>query len=278
MMTLSPGSLNSAQAEDYFEQNYSKDDYYSEGHTVAGHWIGKGSAGLGMIGEVAREDFSALLQGIHPRSGTVLIPAATGNGKHAAGWDSVFSAPKSVSIQALVGDDSRLITAHNEAVERTLTEVEAYALSHQKGGRERVVTANVVGAAFMHLAARPSSEGTPDPHLHTHVILLNVTRRPDEQWRGMEPIEIYRSQEFGTAVYRSELARNVQGLGYRIQITGSKGEWEIEGYTREQIMAFSRRREDIQQRMAETGLQGPKAAQIVTLETRGKKKPMTRRN
>jgi conjugative relaxase-like TrwC/TraI family protein len=186
MMSMSPGALNSTAAEQYFQEHYSQDDYYTQGQTCIGKWVGQGAAGLGLIGDVSRDDFSALLQGIHPRTGAVLVPAAGHNGQHAAGWDSVFSAPKSVSIQALIGGDSRLIQAHVRAVDRSLREIEAYAIAHQRGGRERVVSANVVGAAFNHLAARPASKTDhgPDPQLHTHVVLLNLTRRPDGQWRA----------------------------------------------------------------------------------------------
>jgi ATP-dependent exoDNAse (exonuclease V) alpha subunit len=133
-----------------------------------------------------------------------------------------------------------------------------------------VVSANVVGAAFNHLAARPASKTDhgPDPQLHTHVVLLNLTRRPDGQWRGLDPIEIYRSQTIGSAIYRSELAREVQALGYKIQVTAANGSWELEGYSREQVMAFSQRRQDIEERMAAAGLSGPKAAQIAALNSR----------
>jgi conjugative relaxase-like TrwC/TraI family protein len=270
MMSMSPGALNSAAAEQYFQEHYSQDDYYTQGQTCIGKWVGQGAADLGLIGDVSRDDFSALLQGIHPRSGAVLVPAAGHNGQHAAGWDSVFSAPKSVSIQALIGGDSRLIEAHVRAVDRSLREVEAYAIAHQRGGRERVVSANVVSAAFNHLAARPASKTDhgPDPQLHTHVVLLNLTRRPDGQWRGLDPIEIYRSQTIGSAIYRSELAREVQALGYKIQLTAANGSWELEGYSREQVMAFSQRRRDIEDRMAAAGLSGPKAAQIAALNSR----------
>jgi conjugative relaxase-like TrwC/TraI family protein len=270
MMSMSPGALNFAAAEQYFQEHYSQDDYYTQGQTCIGKWVGQGAAGLGLIGDVSRDDFSALLKGIHPRSGAVLVPAAGHNGRHAAGWDSVFSAPKSVSIQALIGGDSRLIQAHVRAVDRSLREVEAYAIAHQRGGRERVVSANVVGAAFNHLAARPASKTDhgPDPQLHTHVVLLNLTRRPDGQWRGLDPIEIYRSQTVGSAIYRSELAREAQALGYKIQVTAANGSWELEGYSREQVMAFSQRRQDIEQRMAAAGLSGPKAAQIAALNSR----------
>jgi conjugative relaxase-like TrwC/TraI family protein len=214
MMSLSGHSLDAAQAENYFENHYSQDDYYTQNQRCVRRWIGRGAAGLGLAGEVSREDFSTLLQGVHPRTGAVLVPAAVGSGKHAAGWDSVFSAPKSVSIQALVGDDSRLIRAHIAAAKRATSEVEHYALARRRGGREHVVSGNIVGAAFSHLAARPvgDSEFGPDPQLHTHVVLLNVTQRPDGKWCGLSPVEIYRSQTLGSAIYRSELGRGCKSL------------------------------------------------------------------
>ncbi len=273
MMSMSHGALSAAQTETYFDEHYSQDDYYTQGQTCVGRWIGKGAAALGLAGDVSRNDFSDLLQGIHPHSGAVLIPTATHNGEHRAGWDSVFSAPKSVSIQALVGGDSRLIQAHVRAVERSLVEVEAYAMARQHGGREYVVSGNVVGAAFNHLAARPADDARlPDPQLHTHVVLLNLTRRPDGEWRGLDPVQIYGAQRLGSAVYRSELAREVQRLGYRIQVTAPDGAWELEGYSREQVMAFSQRRQDIEQRMAAAGYNGAKAAQIVALNSRQAKR------
>jgi conjugative relaxase-like TrwC/TraI family protein len=270
MMSLSNHSLDAAQAANYFENHYSQDDYYTQNQRCVGRWIGRGAAGLGLAGEVSREDFSTLLQGVHPRTGAVLVPAAVGSGKHAAGWDSVFSAPKSVSIQALVGDDSRLIRAHIAAAERAITEVEHYALARRRGGREHVVSGNIVGATFNHMAARPVGDSGhgPDPQLHTHVVLLNATQRPDGKWCGLSPVEIYRSQTLGTAIYRSELAREVQKLGYRIQVTTGNGAWELEGYTREQVVAFSQRRQDIERHMAEAGLKGAAAAQFATLKTR----------
>ncbi len=281
MMVLSPQALQVGQAETYFEEHYSHDDYYSEGRKVAGHWFGRGAEALGLNGEVSREEFSALLRGVDPRSAAVLVPAAAHNEKHRAGWDRVFSAPKSLSVQALVGGDHRLTDAHRLAVEKALIEVEKYSLSRQRGGQESVVTANVVAARFDHIAARPSEnapEGqAPDPQLHTHVVFLNMTRRPDGQWRALDPQEIYRSQIYATAVYRSELAREAERLGYRIEVNAPNGVWELEGYSREQVMAFSLRRQDIQGRMAQAGVEGAAAAQLIAYKTRQSKRELNER-
>lgn len=272
MLVMSRGALSAGQAETYYEEKYSQDDYYTEERRVAGQWFGQGADALGLSGEVAPEDFRAILRGQQPRTVEVLVRNANGRTERRAGWDATFNAPKSVSIQALAGGDAALTDAHRRAVSRALTELEHYALSRQKGGSEWVLTRNIVAARFDHIAARPAKGADhgygPDPHLHTHVVIANMTRRPDGVWRGLDPVEIYRSQGFASAVYRSELAREVRSLGYGISVTGGDGRWELEGYSREQVMAFSRRRQDIEQALAENGLSGAAAAQNIAHQSR----------
>ena len=277
MLVMSRGALSAGQAETYYEEKYSQDDYYSEEHRVAGQWFGHGADALGLSGEVAPEDFRSILRGLRPDTAEVLVHNANGRTERRAGWDATFNAPKSFSVQALVGGDAALTDAHRRAVSRALTELEHYALSRQKGGSEWVLTGNIVAARFDHIAARPAKGADdgygPDPHLHTHVVIANMTRRPDGAWRGLDPVEIYRSQSFASAVYRSELAREVRSLGYGISVTGADGRWELEGYSREQVMAFSRRRQDIEQALAQNGLSGAAAAQNIAHQSRLSKQP-----
>lgn len=272
MLVMSKGALSAAQAETYYEEKYAQDDYYSEKQRVVGEWFGRGAEALGLSGEVASENFGAILRGQRPSDGEVLVRNANGRSERRAGWDATFNAPKSVSIQALVAGDGNLADAHQRAVTRALKELEQYALSRRNGGSEWVATNNVVAARFDHVAARPSQgvdDGYgPDPHLHTHVVIANMTLRPDGLWRGLDPVEIYRSQSFATAVYRSELAREAQRLGYEIEITGADGRWELNGYTRQQVMVFSRRRQDIKEAVARQGLNGAAAAQNVAHKSR----------
>jgi conjugative relaxase-like TrwC/TraI family protein len=272
MLVMSRGALSAAQAETYYEEKYVHDDYYSEEQRVVGEWFGRAAAALGLSGEVASEDFRAVLRGQRPSNGEALVHIANGRTERRAGWDATFNAPKSVSIQALVGGDAELAEAHRRAVSRALAELERFALSRRNGGSEWVSTSNIVAARFDHVAARPSqgiNDGYgPDPHLHTHVVIANMTLRPDGAWRGLDPVEIYRSQSFATAVYRSELAREAQSLGFAIEVTGADGRWELQGYTREQVMAFSRRRQDIEEALARRGLNGAAAAQNIAHQSR----------
>ena len=272
MLVMSRSALSAGQAETYYEEKYSQDDYYNEEHRVAGQWFGQGADALRLSGEVAPEDFRSILRGQRPDTAEVLVRNANGRSERRAGWDATFNAPKSVSVQALAGGDAELTDAHRRAVSSALKELEHYALSRQKGGSEWVLTRNIVAARFDHIAARPAKGADdgygPDPHLHTHVVIANMTRRPDGAWRGLDPVEIYRSQSFASAVYRSELAREVRSLGYNIRVNGADGRWELEGYSREQVMAFSRRRQDIEQALAQNGLSGAAAAQNIAHQSR----------
>ena len=274
MLVMSKGALTAGQAETYYEEKYSRDDYYTENRRVIGHWFGKGAAELGLAGDIDTADFQAALNGFHPRTGEVLVHTAQRQGEEKrAGWDATFNAPKSLTIQALVGNDARLITAHRHAVEQTLHQLERFGQARIRRGQEWITTGNIVAARFDHIAARPTDAAAndgygPDPHLHTHVVVMNMTRRPDGQWRGLDPIEIYRSQAFATAVYRAELSREVQRFGYAITVTEKDGRWELEGYTREQLMAFSLRRQAIERELAKLGINGASAAQIAAHRSR----------
>jgi len=272
MLVMSKGALSASQAETYYEEKYVHDDYYSEEQRVVGEWFGRGAEALGLSGEVASEDLRAVLRGQRPSNREALVHNANGRTERRAGWDATFNAPKSISIQALVGGDTNLAEAHRRAVSRALKELEQYALSRRNGGSEWVSTNNIVAARFDHVAARPSQgidDGYgPDPHLHTHVVIANMTIRPDGAWRGLDPVEIYRSQSFATAVYRSELARETGRLGYAIEVTGADGRWELHGYRREQVMAFSRRRQDIEEALTRRGLNGAAAAQNIAHQSR----------
>jgi conjugative relaxase-like TrwC/TraI family protein len=274
MLVMSKGALTAAQAATYYEEKYSRDDYYTEKQRVVGRWFGRGAAELGLVGDIDTADFRAVLNGLNPRSGEIIVHAARREGEpKRAGWDATFNAPKSVSVQALIGEDARLIAAHRRAVERSLQELERFAQARMHRGQEWVTTGKVVAARFDHIAARPTDAAAndgygPDPHLHTHVVVMNMTRRPDGEWRGLDPVQIYRSQAFATAIYRSELAREVQKLGYTIAIAGNDGRWELEGYAREQVMAFSLRRQEIERELAKLGVNGASAAQIAAHRSR----------
>jgi conjugative relaxase-like TrwC/TraI family protein len=97
------------------------------------------------------------------------------------------------------------------------------------GNRPPENTRNWAAAKFEHDTARPV-DGYPAPQLHTHVVFFNMTETRDGEFRAIQSKELYRSQQYGTAVYRSELAWRVRELGYELQVE-KNGAPEIKGYS-----------------------------------------------
>src|SRR5260370_6662468 len=136
MLVMSKGALSAKQAETYYQEKYSQDDYYTGQHRVAGQWFGRGAEALGLADEVSPDDFRAVLHGQNPATGEVLVPNAKDSDERRAGWDATFNAPKSLSIQAQIGGDPGPAEADPMAVSRPLTELERYALSCHHGGHQ----------------------------------------------------------------------------------------------------------------------------------------------
>ena len=136
--------------------------------------------------------------------------------EHRAGWDATFSAPKSVSLTALVGGDDRVRDAHREAVNVALTELERYTQARIGGNHAAETTGEFIAAKFEHDTARPV-DGYAAPQLHTHAVIFNVTERDNGQTRALQERGLFESQQFATAVYQSELTYRLRNLGYEIE-------------------------------------------------------------
>lgn len=254
---------SAAKAATYYREEYTRGDYYTEGEEVLGQWGGRLAGELGLSGGIQREPFQAVTEGRHPCSGEVLVRGQAATGEHRAGFDGTFSAPKSLSIQALVGGDQRLVEAHQRAVEKAMAEAEAF-VQARRSALGRAYTGSLLYARFTHDTSRAL-----DPQLHTHCFVMNMTR-DGERIRSVDPAELYRAQGFLTAVYRAELAREAQALGYRLEVKGD-GSFELTGYRKEQLAVFSKRRAEILAAMAAQELSGAGAAQNVAHQTRDAK-------
>src|SRR5216684_3861600 len=216
MVTFSE-ALSIENAGSYYRNHYSATgEYYAptEAPTI-GQTVGKGVEALGLPNDITAQQFEALLRGRDPATDAILRTKANHGEVERAGWDMTLSPPKSISIQALVAGDTRLIEATRQAAERAIEEAERCALSHQHGGKERVQTSNVCAVIFEHYDARESKHGQhgPMPQLHHHTFITNITQRQDGQWRGLEPDQMFKARGFIDGVYMPELAKNVQQIG-----------------------------------------------------------------
>src|SRR5215469_14210585 len=102
----------------YSARHLEHNDYYAEGERVVGEWFGRGAELLGLNGEVTTEGFEAVRQGLDPKTSDFLRARqsadriATDGTKLGQGrslYDFTISAPKSVSVVAILGEDHRLI-------------------------------------------------------------------------------------------------------------------------------------------------------------------------
>lgn len=279
---------NVGQASHYFSE---QDNYYSrEEGLQQSEWWGKGAQKMNLADGVDGMQFSDLLQGKLP-NGEILGKMVDGQIKHRPGWDLTFSAPKSVSIMALVGGDARLMTAHREAVGIALSHIE------QSCGQARIKlngqmayqnTGNIIGALYHHDLSRAK-----DPQMHTHSVIMNMTQRTDGKWRSLaSSVGRYNEQtttevngfiervrhhnRYYSKVYEAELAFRVKQLGYEIKNDTSSGIFEIADIPREVIDHFSKRRHDIEAMLEDKGLSGGKAAAVATLSTRDDKSEVDR--
>ena len=253
---LSIGALTSAaQGASYYERDgyYAKDD---PEHKAASAWAGKGAEELGLKGPVDPEVFRQVLEGRVPDGSDTRLGRRGKDGEilHRPGRDLTFSAPKSVSIAALVGGDDRIVEAHDRAVKATLAWVEKNAAETRMkdpvtGQMARVGGQKIVAATFRHDTSR-----NLDPQLHTHAVLANMVRGEDDKWRSMANEKLYGSKMLLGMLYRSELAASLSRLGYDIEKTHADGRFEIAGVSRDIVEAFSTRRAEIEAAMAERGL------------------------
>lgn len=282
MLTISK-PLSAGQAQTYHQKEFTsrEQNYWSQRGIIAGEWQGQLAGRLGLTGAVSAEDFAKLSQGQHPETGEQLVRQRASyeyqdsEGKtiktmeHRAGWDATFSAPKSVSLTALVGGDDRVREAHRASVDMALQQLEYYTQARIGGNNPPETTGKFIAAKFEHDTARPV-DGYVAPQLHTHAVIFNLTERESAQARAIQPQSLFASQQFATAVYQSELMYRLKDLGYEITV-GRSGAPEIKGYTQEYLDASSPRSQQIREYLERTGRHGREAAEIAAHSTRDRK-------
>jgi conjugative relaxase-like TrwC/TraI family protein len=282
MLTISK-PLSASQAQSYHAKEFTakEQNYWSQKGAIEGEWQGRLAEQFGLAGAVSAEDFAKLSQGQHPATGEQLVRQRASyeykdaDGKtvktmeHRAGWDATFSAPKSISLTALVGSDDNVRLAHRESVKVALDQLEHYTQARIGGNHAPETTAKFIAAKFEHDTARPV-DGYVAPQLHTHAVVFNITERYNGQARAIQPQSLFASQQFATAVYQSELTYRLRQLGYEITV-GRSGAPEIKGYTQDYLDASSPRSQQIRSYLELTGRTGSEAAEIAAHSTRDRK-------
>ena len=256
---------NSSKTTQYF----AKDDYYSgndSSHLKYSFWHGQGSQELKLDEHVDSKIFQAILEGKLP-NGKIIGVMKGGELIHDAGRDLTFSAPKSVSIMALVFEDNKLIEAHNQAVKDTLDEIEKNFLKVRVKKANKIFIEDCqksISAVFKHELSRDL-----DPQLHSHVVMANIVKDKNNNWRSAYFDEIYNNKKIIGAIYRSYLAKSIKQIGYEIEHKGQNCYFEIKGIPPEIIDLFSSRSKKIRQIANANSSQ--KELEKITLKSRNNK-------
>src|SRR5687767_8920676 len=236
----------------YSSRHLEHSDYYAEGERVVGHWRGRGAELLGLKGAVKTDDFETLRQGLDPKTNEFLRQrksadrlasdgTAQSHARHL--YDFTISAPKSVSVMAILGGGKRLFEAHEKAVDEALGELETKAAARVRQGRANSdrTTGNLVLAVYHHDTSREL-----DPQIHTHAVAANLTYDGTEgRWKALQASGIYERRSYLSEVYRNALAREICLLGYEIEnrrdSRGRDNGFEISGMPNELLTKYSQR-------------------------------------
>lgn len=263
---LSIGKLGETGALYYSEGLGAVDEYYSGAGTHTGIWAGAGADLLGLDGPVDPAPLSRVLGGGNPADGAPLCGSRSE--KSVPGFDLCFRAPKSVSLlQALAEAETReaVLGAHSRAVADALGYLERDAIHVRRGHAGAIVEpgAGVVGAGFEHFTSRAG-----DPHLHTHMLVANMSRGPDGRWSALDARALYRHAKTAGYLYeaslRWELSRAL-GVVWGPVVNGIA---DIAGVPKFVMETFSKRRSQIVAELARNGASSPRAAQVAALATR----------
>ena len=226
---------NAAKAAHYYEA----ENYYAKNEGIEqSEWYGKSAVLQGLSDKIKPQQFEVALHGKAP-NGTQLIADRT---NRRLGTDLTFSAPKSVSIEALVKGDARIVKAHTTAVKAALDYVERELIQSRVTRNKQTCTqktGNIQVALWQHDTSRQL-----DPQLHTHCVILNQTQCRDRKWRTIDNSSIFQHQLLVGAIYHNALAHELQQLGYKSE-WNADATFELAGYTETQLAQFSSRRNQI---------------------------------
>jgi conjugative relaxase-like TrwC/TraI family protein len=278
---LSIGSVKSAGGAASY---YGKDDYYVSGEADKPGltWQGEGAKMAGLDGRADTVQFRQVLDGSYAgfqNAGDGKAGKGDGEGaapkdgeKHRPGWDFTLSAPKSVSVAALVGGDKGLDRAHDKANATAMSYVERhFSVTRVREGGTVVqrVTGNLVFGSVVHGTSRAG-----DPDRHTHNVVANRTfDHATGQWRALETQHAYKHQQLIGMIYQAQLAKEGLALGHNFVRGHTQGTFELASWSKQDLRAFSQRREQIEAQISaerqKTGAQ-PSPQMIDKLVLRGR--------
>ncbi|MEJ1931679.1 MobF family relaxase, partial [Nostoc sp. NIES-2111] len=262
--------LSAQSAKSYFADSLSRADYYLDDLELTGKLQGLLTSRLGLDGEITRKAFHALCDNRHPVTGERLGARTKDNRR--IGYDINFHCPKSVSILHGLSKDEHLRLAFEAAVATTMREIERGVKTRirKAGSNEDRQTGELIWADFTHLTARPVEGFTPDPHLHAHCFVWNLTYDAvEDQIKAGQFGDIKRDMPFYQAMFHKRLSDGLIELGYQIRRTDKS--FEVVGVPSRVLDLFSKRTDAIGRFAKEHGITDAQTLDGLGARTRAKK-------
>lgn len=168
-----------------------------------------------------------------------------------AGFDMVFTPPKSVSLAWGLGDESLregVQKAHEAAISDVVKFLEEQVIMTRRGAggvRQIDIDGGLIATKFRHWDSRSG-----DPNLHDHLVISNRVKGSDGQWSAIDGRTLYQWNVAASELYNAKLAEHLeQTLGLVCVPDATKSElspvMEIAGFDREMVERFSSRRSEI---------------------------------
>lgn len=275
MMSATVVSGGAASSGYYRAEGYYAAD--SEEAAAASQWFGKAAEELGLKGQVDDALFTSMLEGqtyekgiTGLREGRQMGRMVDGERKVRPGLDLTFSAPKSLSVAALVFDDERLVAAHDKAVRTAMHYVETDLVQTRRSVNGEITVIDggkVIAGLFRHDTSRAM-----DPQLHTHAVIANMIRNDDGKYTALHNDLVFQTQKLGSEIYRNALANEVRALGYEVERRGRDQLVEIKNVPSALVDQFSKRRNQIEQALEGQGMaDNARNAELAALATRATK-------
>lgn len=263
-------SIASGHAKAYFSDALSRSDYYVNDQELMGYWQGKLADRLGLSGATEKDDFFALCENVHPRTGAPLTPRT--KEARRVGYDINFHCPKSVSVLHALSGNNLILDAFRQAITDTMQQIEADVKTRirQGGIYDDRQTGELVWAHFTHQTARPVEGHFPDPHLHSHCFVFNATWDAQEQrYKAGQFHDIKRDMPYYQALFHMVLADHLAALGYDIRKTAKS--FEIGQVPQTVIDLFSKRTDEIGRIAKEKGITDARELGELGARTRARK-------
>jgi conjugative relaxase-like TrwC/TraI family protein len=259
-------SLSKPMNQEALETYHSQDNYYSQDDGLENsQWQGHFAAHQGLEGTITAGQWKQACQGQDPEDNELRRKQINSR----AGWDLTLSACKSASLKALVNQDQTVLESHRIAVTSTVQYIEEnciYAQVKENGQLNREQTKQGQFALFEH-----DDNRNQEPQLHTHIVILNQTLCKDGKSRTLDSRELFNQKKTIGAYYDHAFAHQLKQKGYEIEWT-SDHTFEIKGYQKEQLEAFSSRRQEIRDHLAQQNIKLEQATEeqktIACLESR----------